>query len=78
MRDEKLVDDPVRPIIIQELCTACGDCVEVCPHRALSLVRGVVVMDRTVECEYCGTCEQVCPTEAIQRPFVVIFEQPAA
>ena len=72
------MDQSVRPIIYQELCTACGACVEVCPHHALVLADDTVILDPAIECEYCGTCEEVCPTEAIQRPFLVMFEQPAA
>lgn len=72
------VEEPIRPIIIPELCTACGACVEVCPYHALSLAASVPVLDTSVECEYCGNCEEVCPTEAIRRPFVVVFSQPPA
>ena len=72
------MNEPIRPIIIQELCTACGACAEVCPHHALLLSDGTVALDEAIECEYCGACEEVCPTEAIRRPFVVIFEEPAA
>lgn len=72
------MEEPVRPIIIPKLCIACGACVEVCPHHALSLVAGVPVLDTSIVCEYCGNCEEVCPTEAIRRPFVVVFSPPAA
>lgn len=78
MSDKVHVEEPIRPIIIPELCTGCGACVEVCPHHALTLVASVPVLDTSIACEYCGNCEEVCPTEAIRRPFLVVFSAPAA
>ena len=72
------MEERVVPIIIRELCTECGACVEVCPHGALRLADGAAELDLSMDCEFCGNCEAVCPTEAIRRPFVVVFEQPAA
>ena len=51
----------------QELCTACGACVEVCPY-------GVMRMEETAfKCDLCGgdpTCVKFCPMKAI------VYEEP--
>ena len=46
----------------------CQACVRKCPVRAIHLVKGVPVVDRTA-CIGCGTCEHVCPA----RPEPAIF-----
>jgi nitroreductase/NAD-dependent dihydropyrimidine dehydrogenase PreA subunit len=58
------MDRPVRTVIDQELCVGCGQCVPVCPTRALELVDGKarVVGQRSI---YCGHCAAACPTGAI-------------
>jgi len=71
------LEDRAYPIILRELCTGCGACIEVCPFSALHLVQGTVELDMSVNCTYCGNCEDVCPTEAIRRPFLVVFEEAA-
>lgn len=71
------MEDRVYPIILTELCTACGACIEVCPFNALRLVQDAVELDISVDCTYCGKCEDACPTEAIRRPFLVVFEEAA-
>ncbi len=68
------MEDRIHPIILPELCTGCGECIDACPYHALHLVERVVVLDTSVDCTYCGNCEDVCPTEAIRRPFLVVFE----
>ncbi len=78
MKGNANTEEPIRPIIIPELCIACGACVEVCPYHALSLIGGVPVLDTSIVCQYCGNCEEVCPTEAIRRSFLVVFSPPAA
>jgi Fe-S-cluster-containing hydrogenase component 2 len=51
----------------EELCTACGTCVEVCPF-------GVMRMEeKAFKCDLCGghpTCVKFCPTKAI------MYEEP--
>jgi len=45
-------------------CTACGECVDVCPVDYLAMEDGAVqsVGD---ECQGCESCVEVCPSEAI-------------
>lgn len=69
--------DQAYPIILRELCTGCGACVEACPYHALHLVDGIVELDTSIDCTYCGQCEDVCQPEAIRRPFLVVFEEAA-
>lgn len=53
----------------EELCVACGDCVEKCQFNALSL-NGTVHINE-LSCVGCGVCVLACPDEAltlIRRP----------
>lgn len=52
--------------INRELCTGCGDCLEVCPHAVLAIVnRKAEVRDRA-SCMECGACARNCPAQAIR------------
>lgn len=46
-------------------CTGCGQCVEACSQKALEIINGMVVVDRT-KCISCGTCMEECPNAAIK------------
>jgi NAD-dependent dihydropyrimidine dehydrogenase PreA subunit len=49
----------------QELCTGCGMCAEVCPHRVLVMEKGKArVIDRD-SCMECGACAKNCPSGAV-------------
>ncbi len=50
--------------VIEEECTGCETCVDVCPVEAIELVDGVAVIDQE-ECTECLTCLDECPVEAI-------------
>jgi len=49
----------------EDLCTGCGQCVDICPVQAVKMEddHPVVEMDW---CIGCGVCATVCPTEAVQ------------
>ena len=47
-----------------DLCTACGNCVELCPFAALSLNEETIGLDWD-RCMGCGICVGQCPSEAI-------------
>jgi len=52
------------PQIQQELCTACGKCVEVCQFHALAKIgRKILVFPQL--CHGCGSCTWNCPEGAI-------------
>ena len=46
-----------------ERCIACGDCMAVCPQRAISETNGVYATRPDV-CTRCGTCADACAAEA--------------
>jgi len=48
------------------LCDACGDCIEVCPTKACSLssAKKIVIFDPK-ECIQCNACSRACPCNAI-------------
>lgn len=46
------------------ICTGCGDCVDVCPAGAISLVHGKAQIDAAA-CIDCGSCADACPRGAI-------------
>lgn len=46
-------------------CVVCGQCVEVCPRDAISLVENLPVTD-VEKCVICGRCVDVCPAGARQ------------
>jgi len=57
--------------IIQDNCTNCGRCQEVCRFGAISFVDDYYYVD-PISCEGCGYCARICPTETIinDRPKV--------
>lgn len=53
-------------VVIDERCTACGQCLATCPTRALvAAPRRPAVLD--ARCTGCGSCLEVCPTDAISE-----------
>lgn len=48
-----------RHLYIEEYCRGCGQCVEVCPQKALALVEGHSTL--VGECVLCSYCARVCP-----------------
>ncbi len=64
---------PALPLIDLRRCTGCGDCVRLCPTRAVELRNGKAVITRPAACTFCPLCESYCPTGAIGRPFSVMF-----
>jgi len=49
-----------------ERCILCGECVEACPEKALSLTDHTLLKDRA-RCARCGRCAAACPAEAWQQ-----------
>ncbi len=60
--------DPLVAVVDPELCTWCGECVEVCPYGAPQEAtqdgKTVAVIDKTT-CKGCGGCVPACPQGAI-------------
>lgn len=56
------------PVIDRKACTACGACVEVCPHRVLSLKttdQGAAYEIDATACTGCGICVDACDVGAV-------------
>jgi pyruvate ferredoxin oxidoreductase delta subunit len=54
-----------RPVLDEERCKSCGQCVEVCPDSAVHVEDEVYVIDYDF-CKGCGLCAYECPAEAIE------------
>jgi len=60
---------PLGAIQADERCTACGDCVEQCPTKALYLKEfgeNMVLEFRPDACIGCSRCINICPEEALE------------
>ncbi|MBW2174767.1 MAG: DUF362 domain-containing protein [Deltaproteobacteria bacterium] len=55
----------VSPKVKRKKCEGCGDCVEYCAQKAISLFDEKAKIDRK-KCVGCGECIIVCPNQAIQ------------
>jgi len=53
-------------IIMENKCTGCGTCLDVCPAEAIKIKEnGCAII--TLECIDCGACPRVCPEGAIKQ-----------
>lgn len=56
-------------------CLGYGSCVKVCENDAISIYKGLAVIDGD-KCINCGKCRQICPTHVIHgRPFLKNFPE---
>jgi uncharacterized protein (DUF362 family)/ferredoxin-like protein FixX len=51
-----------------EKCTACGQCVEICPKKAIQIIEDRASVDYT-KCISCYCCHEICPYEAIKLEY---------
>jgi len=61
---EKKTVERQLPVIHQDKCTACGECVRACEYNALAVAGGKVLFFKEL-CHACGSCALVCPQGAI-------------
>ena len=54
------------PEILEERCTFCGRCAEVCAYNALAVLKDSVLVFPEL-CHGCGGCSLLCPEQAIQE-----------
>ncbi|NVM16353.1 MAG: 4Fe-4S binding protein [Candidatus Lokiarchaeota archaeon] len=81
---QKFMNALFESIIDEETCIACGNCVERCPVKAITL-EDIAIVDRDL-CLGCGLCASVCQEEAISlkpredavEPFNRVLEMGAA
>ena len=52
-------------IINQDICTACGECADVCRFDAIPVINDQYIV-QPLDCEGCGYCARICPVEAIK------------
>jgi electron transport complex protein RnfB len=84
LNKQKFLNAIFESIIDEVLCIACGNCVERCPVKAITL-EDIAVVDRDL-CLGCGLCASVCLEEAISlkpredaiEPFNRVLEMGAA
>jgi heterodisulfide reductase subunit A len=62
---EAMVQEPTVAYVVEELCSACGACVTVCPYEAREVhpVRRVAAVNAAL-CQNCGACVVACPNKA--------------
>jgi len=51
--------------VIDDECTGCGTCADICPMEAIALTSEIAEIDE-IKCIGCGVCAYHCPTEAIR------------
>lgn len=51
-------------VIDEDACVGCGECVDICPARALSVDNDLVQLDKAL-CIGCGVCNVACPSSAL-------------
>ena len=50
--------------VIEEKCTGCGVCIQVCPFGAISIIEGLATISE--DCQLCLACVPACPSGAIE------------
>ena len=55
---------PEVAFVIEDLCNGCGQCLEKCPTKAITITNGKATIS-SLSCIGCGLCIPSCPTSAI-------------
>jgi len=55
------------PKVDQDLCTACGACVDFCQYNALALAGAAGLLVFPELCHDCGGCVRLCPSQALSE-----------
>jgi heterodisulfide reductase subunit A len=64
---DEMTQEPTVAYVVEELCSGCGACVEICPYEAREIhpVRGIATVNAAL-CQNCGACVVACPNKASQ------------
>jgi nitroreductase/NAD-dependent dihydropyrimidine dehydrogenase PreA subunit len=62
--------------INNDLCTACGACVDVCPDKIFTFSNGTVTIAPHVDCLRCWHCLSVCPPGAVSQAGISMEDCP--
>jgi NAD-dependent dihydropyrimidine dehydrogenase PreA subunit len=54
------------PVVNPTRCTACGDCVSLCPTACIEMSGTRPWLPRPRECIACGACALVCAADALK------------
>jgi NAD-dependent dihydropyrimidine dehydrogenase PreA subunit len=54
------------PRVDETRCSACGDCVVVCPTDCLEMRGALPSLRRPAHCVSCALCVLICPERALQ------------
>lgn len=65
LASNRVVSIPI-PEILEEKCTYCGKCAEVCAYNALAVLKDTVLVFPEL-CHGCGGCSLLCPEKAIKE-----------
>ena len=65
---KELLHEPTIAYVDEETCVGCGQCVSICPYKAIELdpIRKVAHVNEAV-CEGCGGCAATCPSKAMKH-----------
>ena len=67
---EEMTQEPTVAYVVEELCSGCGACVDICPYEARALKwvggpgSGQVSTVNAALCQNCGACVVACPNKA--------------
>jgi len=53
------------PVVQPELCSACGNCIDICPADCISFVEGTAFVNES-DCRNCKLCVTACPENAFK------------
>ncbi len=64
---DAMAQEPAVACVIEQLCAACGACVEACPYgaREVHRLRHIATVNAAL-CQNCGGCVAACPNKASQ------------
>jgi heterodisulfide reductase subunit A len=58
--------DLARAVVDEDLCIGCGNCITICPYRAIEFTPRGTARIIEIACKGCGLCVVECPARAIQ------------